>query len=232
VITAGGCGATWSPGGARIAFYDGFGIAIKDVEAPPGAQELIVPNERLGITPETHTVVGPEGHITAVCAGLGISWWSPTKTYLDEELGVEIEYPATWAEGAPDAPFRPCTTCVIFGPPHAAHPYGVRLLTAPWMEGCLPGCYIIGSIGRAQESPEETLSIDGRPASRVEIRVTVPLGLASDTGDHTPYHETYTRLRVGDHAFVLIAFWRDGDGAAEQEMLAAYETLLRSLRLQ
>lgn len=57
-----------------------------------------------------------------------------------------------------------------------------------------------------------------------------PLGLINETGDDTPYHETYTYLRLDDQALLFVAFYRDGDTAAEEETLSAYEELLESLK--
>lgn len=67
-IVADGCGATWSPDGDRIAFYDGFGIALKDPAAPPDDVELIVTNADLEI------LFDGSGPREDLCFGLGISW--------------------------------------------------------------------------------------------------------------------------------------------------------------
>ncbi len=67
-IVAGGCGATWSPDGERFAFYNGFGIALKDADAPPDDVDLIVTNADLEIVAEGS---GPREDL---CFGLGISW--------------------------------------------------------------------------------------------------------------------------------------------------------------
>lgn len=75
-ISAGGCGATWSPDGERFAFYNGFGIALKDPDAPVDDVELIVTNADLDIIADGS---GPRENL---CAGLGISW-SANATLFD-----------------------------------------------------------------------------------------------------------------------------------------------------
>ena len=67
-IVADGCGATWSPDGERIAFYNGDGIALKDSDARPDDVELIVSNADIDV------VVDEDGLGEDVCRGLGISW--------------------------------------------------------------------------------------------------------------------------------------------------------------
>ncbi len=67
-IVAEGCGATWSPDGKQMAFYNGFGIALKDADAPPDDVDLIVTNAELEIVAEGS---GPREDL---CDGLGISW--------------------------------------------------------------------------------------------------------------------------------------------------------------
>ncbi|MCH7488200.1 MAG: PD40 domain-containing protein, partial [Chloroflexi bacterium] len=66
-VVAEGCGATWSPDGERIAFYNGHGIAIKDPDAPTDDIDLIVSNAGLGLA--------EEGELREdLCEGLGILW--------------------------------------------------------------------------------------------------------------------------------------------------------------
>ena len=152
--------------------------------------------------------------------------------YRDEELGIGFRYPGSWMEGAQPKPFRPCSGCTILGPAQPPHPYGIRLFvgTLP-AEACGPGCYV-PSIGHAQEGPERALTVARREARQVRIIVTPPVGLANETGEPTPYHETWTLIPLDRQALFLVAFYRDGDLVAEQETLSAYEALLASLRFE
>jgi hypothetical protein len=148
--------------------------------------------------------------------------------YRDEALGIEFEYPGSWIQGAAPSPYVSCFDCTVFGPAEAPHPYGVELFTQHLAEGCGPTCYV-GN--RALPiGPEQSLTLAGREVMQLEIERQAPLGLVNETGDDTPYREIWTLIPLGDQALFLLAFYRDGDTAAEEETLSAYEGLLESLR--
>lgn len=48
-IVGGGCGATWSPDGRAIGYYDGYGIVVQPITAPPDEGVQIVANSDLFI---------------------------------------------------------------------------------------------------------------------------------------------------------------------------------------
>ncbi|MCI0778283.1 MAG: hypothetical protein J4N95_08875, partial [Chloroflexi bacterium] len=144
-IVAGGCGATWSPDGDLFVFYNGFGIALKDPDAPVEDVDLIVTNAALGVTLEEHEVANPDGHLTQPCFGLGISWsasaafgaaatpelsssaTAETTLYRDEGLSIEFDLPNSWDDGAAPMPYASCFTCLILGPIGAEPPYGISI---------------------------------------------------------------------------------------------------------
>jgi hypothetical protein len=225
-IIAGGCGAAWSPDGRFLAYYDGLGIAIKRPETPPDERSYVVRNADLGI--ERPDDVHEEG-----CAGLGISWAPQMETYEDAVLGVRLSYPSVWQEGAPPTPYASCFECAVFGPAEAEYPYGVQLFEQEVEDADLwPASAFIGNRALPQ-GEERAITIDGRGAKRLQIERQAPLGQVNETGDDTSYREAWTVVpdaRNG-RVVVAVAYWRDGD-ETERETLAAYESLLASLRVE
>ncbi len=221
-IVAEGCGATWSPDGERIAFYNGIGIVIMDPSAPDDI-ELVVSNVDLGAHDELPN--------QALCKGLGISWAAGANVYFADHIGLEFAYPSWWIEDAADSPVRPCSECLVFGPAQAAQPYGIRWFFREYPEGCASPACVMGN-GRQQLSEPRTFAVDGREASQIDVLAGLPLGLREEMGGFFEYREVWTVIRLEDESATLfVAFYRDGDTAAEAETLAAYDALLESLRL-
>ena len=98
----------------------------------------------------------------------------------------------------------------------------------PLQPGCAVTCY--DGAGRVQDGDVTQLTIAGLDVSQVHMLHMPPLGLTNDTGEATPYREIWLLVPLRDHALMIQAFYRDGDVAAEQETLAAYDELLRTLR--
>ncbi len=224
-IIAEGCAATWSPDGERIVFYNGYGIAIMDQDAPPDDVDLIISNAGLGLA--------EEGELREdLCEGLGISWTAGANVYRSDHIGLEFAYPSSWIEGAADSPVRPCSECLVFGPAQTAQPYGIRWFFRQYPEGCPSPACVMGN-GRRQLTEPRTFDVDGREASQIDVMAGLPLGLREEMGGFFEYREVWTAIRLEDEsATFFVAFYRDEDTAAGEETLAAYDALLASLGLE
>ncbi len=221
-ITAGGCGATWSPNGDRIAYYDGFGIAIKTPDASPEDRQLIVTNEQLGLQ-------NSEQARTDVCAGLSISWAADAAWYDGGDGGVKFSYPRTWVEGAAPMPYASCA-CIVVGPQRAEPPYGVAVFSADLdLSG---GCPISAWFGIRVgfDSEPRSLNLSGYDACQQSMHHQPPVGLTNETGETRVYRELTTFIDARDTSYFVIAFYRDGDAVGERETLAAYDDLLAGFR--
>ncbi|MCH8950177.1 MAG: hypothetical protein IIB87_07365, partial [Chloroflexi bacterium] len=145
----------------RIVFYNGYGIAIMDPDAPTDDVDLIVSNADLGLA--------GEGELREdFCKGLGISWSDgAANVYRDNDSGLEFAYPASWIEGAADSPVRPCSKCLVFGPAQAAQSYGIRWFIGHYPEGC-PSPFCVMGNGRQQLSEPRIFAVDGHDASQID----------------------------------------------------------------
>lgn len=159
-----------------------------------------------------------------------LSWAGGAKAYEDQALGIGLEYPATWIEGAPASPVRPCAGCTVFGPPDAVEPHGVRLYAHELPDGCDSAGCLVGN-GRRQAGDVRDVEVAGHSGLRVDIIANPPLGLVDEAGTGN-YREVWTAIRrPGADAILLVAFYREGDAAAGAETLTAYEAMLASLQV-
>ena len=252
-IVAGGCGATWSPDGERIAFYNGFGIALKDPDAPPGDVDLIVTNADLDISDDGS---GPREDL---CFGLGISWSadaaisigttpelssSPadgTRLYRSERLDIEFALPDSWTGAGVPMPYATCGGCLVLGPIGAEPPYGISIfetvgdLSGPECGNKFGGCPIMAYFGiRGLRNGEETpLTVAGVDAAQQRIFRQPPLGLTNQTGELRLYHELATGVDTPlGTDLMIIGFYREDDGVGELEVEIAYDALLKSLVIE
>ncbi len=247
-IVAGGCGATWSPDGERFAFYNGFGIALKDPDALPNDVELIVTNADLSIADDAS---GPREDL---CAGLGISWSTNAavpelgesvslsvlsyRSFRSEDLGIEFDLPDSWEGGAGNMPYASCFGCLVIGPSGAAPPYGIAIFdttrdfSGPECGNDFGGCPVMGSFGiRTLTDGEETmLTVAGLPAAQQRMFRQPPLGLTNETGETRNYRDVATAIDtpVGSDLIVL-GFYREDDEVGELEVGLAYDALLASV---
>ncbi len=153
--------------------------------------------------------------------------------YEDRNLGVEFSYPAGWIEGAVPTPYASCEVCAVFGPDDAAHPHGVQVFSVEIPgdagEGEWPVTAFVGNRALPQ-GEERALSLGGRDARQLDILRQAPIGLVNETGDDTPYHETWTLVPLADRrAVFLVAFYRDGDEQGREDALAGYAMILEHL---
>ncbi|MGB2694396.1 MAG: LuxR C-terminal-related transcriptional regulator [Dehalococcoidia bacterium] len=249
---ASGVSPALSPDGGWFAYFDGDALRIASVDgavdepvidlAPLGGRdrdfvEGCVPETSPGCPYRVPTIswAGPEPTADRVGASSVPTSAGPSpepNAYFADHVGIRFNYPASWIEDAAEAPFRGCTECTVFGPTQVSAPYGVRFMFGSLIgDGCGPGCYVPG-IGRSQESAERTISVATRQARQVDIKASPPLGYSNETGDVTPYHEVWTLIPFDDQVTLrFVAFYRDGDTAAEAATLAAYDMILSSLRI-
>jgi DNA-binding CsgD family transcriptional regulator len=221
-----------SPDGKRFAYFAGDTLRVAELG---GAWDEAV----IDLTPlggrDRHFAEQPEcfpdEHPACSYRPPLVSWWSAVKTYDDVDLGLVFQYPVPWAEGAPDSPVRPCLGCVVFGPPDADEPYGIRLYAQALTEDCTSAGCLVGN-GRRQLGAVREVELDGRDGLRIDIMASLPLGLVDEIGGFIEYREVWTVLPVDGQALVFVAFWRDGDTAAREDTLAAYQALLASLRVE
>ena len=255
-ISAGGCGATWSPDGEQIAFYSGSGIALKDPDAAPDDVDLIVTNADLGLEgllPSHLEETLPE----SACFGLGISWssnaGSPEQTesstarglflrpFRDENLGIEFEIPDSWDDGAAPMPYFSCFECSILGPASASPPYGVSLYNVIDLSetNCVEYPRCEGRIGQFAanrtffDGEELELTVSDYLAVQQRTLVQPPLGLTNHTGEQRLYHQVSTYVdKPGGTDLMIVGFYREDDEVGELEAELAYEALLESLVIE
>ena len=156
-------------------------------------------------------------------------------------LGLTLQYPAAWSTGAAQefssaaaGPVISCSRCTVLGPPSPQHTYGVEIFTEDLDPGCAVSCYVGNNAIGIGETPldpaaQTDVRVAGIDAKRMEIQRQAPLGIAAETGDYTPYREIWTFVPWYGKALFFVAFYRDGDAAAEGETRAAYEALLASV---
>lgn len=239
-IIGGGCGAAWSPAGDAVAYYDGYGIVVQALDAPPDERVQIVSNADLLID-------APQALHKELCDSVAIVWRadapdasaaSPPRMFRG--LGATFEYPAGWVTGATAMPYASCRPCSVLGPASVTHPYGIQLWKGEHQAGCQLTCYL-NIRALAQEATHE-VDANGRVALRQEFERQRPLGLVNTDGDNTSYREILTVVPLAPidglppEAFVpalfIDAYYRYGDAAAESAVRAALTQLLATLALQ
>jgi len=235
-IVGGGCGATWSPDGGSVAYYDGHGIVVQPIRGSPDEAIQIVPNSDLFI-PDPDTL--HEG----ACDGFAMVWRSgatPTlKRQSFPELGAAIEYPTDWTTDAAPMPYASCVPCTVFGPSQPDYPYGIQVWKGAHQLGCQLTCYV--NIRALPQGPTYSIDANGHVAFRQEFERQRPLGLAQEDGDSASYREILTVVPLDpidgqSHeaelpALFIEAFYRYGDGAAEAQTREAMANLLTSLEI-
>lgn len=177
--------------------------------------------------------------------------WSPpptaraaaTNALSIASLGLTLQYPETWSEGAAVETWAKgtaaqvrasCGGCTIVGPLSAPQPYGVEVFTEDLDPGCAVSCYVgndaIGPgdtpLGPASQESVRVADIDSK---RMEVHRQVPLGVLNTTGDDTPYREIWTLVPWYGKALFFVAFFREGDTTAETETRDAYDAMLGSV---
>jgi len=66
-IIGGGCGATWSPDGDWIAYYDGYGIAVQSLDAAS-------PDDHIYAARNVDIGLGADQQPASACDGLAVTW--------------------------------------------------------------------------------------------------------------------------------------------------------------
>lgn len=244
----------WSADGTRIYFMrldrqDRWSLWVMDADG--GNPRLLIGN----LPPDVLTGSPPWFGYYGLISWSGVlDYWRPpasaaasatpgaSRTLSLASLGLELQYPAAWTEGAAQefstAAFGPvvsCSDCTVLGPPSAQYPSGVEIFIEDLDPGCAVSCYVgnnavgIGGtpLGPAAQTLVRVADID---AKRMEIQRQAPLGIAAQTGDDTPYREIWTLAPWYGKALFFLAFYREGDASAEAETRAAYEALLASVR--
>ncbi len=177
--------------------------------------------------------------------------WSPppsaraaaaTNALSVASLGLTLRYPEMWSEGAAvetwgkgtAAHAAPCGGCTIVGPLSAPQPYGVEVFTADLDPGCTVSCYVGNNAIGPGDTPlgpesQESVHVADIESRRMEVQRQVPLGVLNATGDDTPYREIWTLVPWYGKALFFVAFFREGDSAAEGDTRAAYDAMLASV---
>ncbi len=254
--TAGGCGATWSPDGEQIVFYNGDGIALNDPDTPPDDVDLIVTNADLGLEDPLPSQL-EESEPGIACFGLAISWsanaavpeseaglapssssTAETKLYRDENLGLEFLIPNSWDSGVAPMPYFSCFECLILGPTGAAPPYGVAFYEVSDLSNSncadFPRCAGRASTFSANrtfpDGTERETTVGGYAALQRRSFVQPPLGLFNTTGEVRFYRQVSTAVDtpIGKD-LMIVGFYREDDEVGELEVEAAYDVLLESL---
>jgi len=163
----------------------------------------------------------------------------PAVTYRDVDGAFELKYPGAWVEGAPPNTYgglaiRSCGACTVFGPANASVPYGVMVFREDYAIafcGTKPTYMCPGVVGNdaVAQGGQRTLTVASEDAAQQAIIRTVPVGVTNAIGQTTPDHEIWTVVPAGNRALFLVAFWRDGDTLAEEEVRAGYDVMLKSL---
>ncbi len=168
-----------------------------------------------------------------------ISWWAKTNLYRSEEFGIEFRYAGSWAEGTAEMPYASCFGCTVFGPPEASPPYGVYVfeppadLSGPDCGGEFGGCPVTAFFGiRAlPDGPQEAITVGLHEALQQRMLRQPPLVLTNETGETRLYREITTAIETDGGGLLIIGFYREDDADAEREVTAAYDALLKSVRL-
>lgn len=235
-IMGSGCGAAWSPDGSAIAYYDGRGIVVQGLDAPPDGAKLIVRNRDLVID-------DPDAVHEELCAGISITWRGrDPKTMRQEEftgLSISAGVPREWTMNAAPIPYATCNDCTVIGPSQAQYPYGIQMWKGTHQVGCQLTCYL--NIRALAQDPTRTIDANGHVALRQEFERQRPLGMVNEDGDTTPYREILMVLPLepieglppeAEVAAVFIdGFYRYGDDAGEQAVRAALAYFIDSLRI-
>ena len=66
-IIGGGCGATWSPDGDWIAYYDGYGIAVQ-------ARNAASPDDHAYVARNADIGLGADQQPASACDGVAVTW--------------------------------------------------------------------------------------------------------------------------------------------------------------
>ena len=150
-------------------------------------------------------------------------------TFRDEELGIEFEYPMDWSPEVVDPGVQPCSGCIVLGPLQPPTTHGIRVYELVRPERCWP---CAAGNGHRTIVQTESLLINGYEAKQFRMIANLPVGFANqDPSRHSLDQEVYTGFPFRDDAIFIVAFYPDGNAAAEAETLAAYEMILGSVRL-
>jgi Tol biopolymer transport system component len=166
-----------------------------------------------------------------------------TNTLSMASLGLTLRYPEmwsegaaveTWAKGTAAQAWASCGGCTIVGPLPAPQPYGVEVFTEDLDPGCAVSCYVGNNAIGPGDTPlgpasQESVRVADIESKRMEVQRQVPLGVLNATGDDTPYLEIWTLVPWYGKALFFVAFFREGDRAAEAETRAAYDAMLTSV---
>lgn len=150
-------------------------------------------------------------------------------TLQSDALGIDVEYPFNWREGAPPMPYATCSACTILGPKDVQYPYGVSIFEQPLSPGCTARCSCQIRCIAAGSEDAQALTVAGVDASKSEVLRQPPQSVTNDTGETTVYHEIWMLVPRGDHALMLVWFFRDGDSVGEGYVRRSMETMLGSI---
>jgi len=244
----------WSADGSRLYFMrmdvqDRWSLWVTDADGGD-LRELISPISE----PFEKGAPAWFGNYGLISWSTAIDYWRPavtravsampgaTRTLSLASLGLELQYPAAWVEGAAQewsspavGPVVSCSGCTVLGPPSAQQPSGVEIFTADLDPGCAVSCYVGNNAIGIGETPldpaaQTLVRVAEIDSKQMEIQRNAPLGIAARTGDYTPYREIWTLVPWYGKALFFVAFYREGDTAAEAETRAAYEAILASVQ--
>ncbi len=150
----------------------------------------------------------------------------PSQINRNAALGIELQYPSNWSEGAPPTPYASCLSCTVVGPKDVPFPYGIEIFDEALDAGCAPTCYV--GNGSLPQAPADDILVAGYGARRQEFERVPPLGVRNQTGESTSYREIWTVVRVNDRALLIVGFFRYGDAAAEARVRSAYDLMLKT----
>ncbi|MBI2724003.1 MAG: hypothetical protein HYX50_02975 [Chloroflexi bacterium] len=177
-------------------------------------------------------VVSPLAAITVTLGVLGLGIGTATAqenpTYRNAELGINLQYPVSWIEGAAGEGWT-CNDCAVLGPPNANPPAGVVIFdtTSP-----SPGCEISCFAGNDAVgfSAQATVRVGGRDAGQQEFERTPSLGPLGSTT--LTYREVWTGVPGGKGLIVIAGFWPKDNVSLEADVRSAYQEILGSLQFE